>query len=413
MTNEYDIIIVGAGPAGSMAAIEASGLGLKTLVIDKKTEIGAPVRCGENIGEKSLRDLDITPEDEWVERYLVRQHYIVKGRRMTTQIRTYQVNRKLFEQSLAKKAIRGGADYRIRTELHSLVREDGALKGINTISHGRPGKFHGKIIIAADGVDSLTAKMAGFPTENFLKDYAAGFQYHMSNLTLDDPDAVHFYVDKKALGGYIWIFPRGEDSANVGIGMVPKKGLPGVRALLNNFIKARPGIFEKAEMVELVSGGVPLSYSFPALVGDNFMIIGDAGHFVSAISGGGMTWAMSSAKEAVRVAAAAIEAGDCSKSVLMPYQEKWLAGKGKTLRFYYKVRRFAENFDDATIDRASSLLSKKDLDNIAKKGRRFYWSLIPRKLPKAMPFMWRYYKSSRVVETEIKEEERQILEKSP
>ena len=413
MTEEYDIIVVGAGPAGSMAAIEASRLGLKTLVIDRKTEIGAPVRCGENIGEKSLKDLGITPEDEWVDRYLVRQHYIVKERRMTSQVRTYQINRKLFEQWLAKKAIRSGADYRIRTELHALVREKGALKGIDTMSHGRPEKFRGKLIIAADGVDSLTAKMAGFPTENFPKDYAAGFQYHMSGLALDDPDAVLFYVDKNALGGYIWIFPRSEDSANVGIGMVPKKGLPGVRILLNNFIKARPEIFEKAEMVELVSGGVPLTYPFPALVDDNFMLIGDAGHFVSAISGGGMSWAMFSAREAVRTAAAAIEAGDCSRSSLMPYQEGWLAGKGKTLRFYYKVRRFAENFDDATIDKATAILSKKDLDKVAKKGRRFYWSLIPRKLPKAMPFAWGYYRSSRAVEKEIKEEERQIREKCP
>ena len=143
MTGEYDIIIVGAGPGGSMAAIEATKLGLKTLVIDKRNELGAPVRCGENIGAKSLQGLDITPDDLWVERRLVRQHYVVRERRLTTNIKTYQINRKLFEQALAKEAIRNGADYRIRTELHSLLRENGELRGIGTLDHTRPVKYYG------------------------------------------------------------------------------------------------------------------------------------------------------------------------------------------------------------------------------------------------------------------------------
>ncbi|HID71977.1 MAG TPA: NAD(P)/FAD-dependent oxidoreductase, partial [Thermoplasmata archaeon] len=407
----YDIIVVGAGPAGNMVAIEGSKRGLKTLVIDKKSEIGSPVRCGENIGEKSLRELGLRADDEWVERYLKRQHYFVLGKKITVKIPTFQLNRKLFEQALAKEAIRKGADYRIRTELLSLIKDNGKIKGVKALSQGRVSSFYGKIIIAADGVDSLTAKMAGFPTENNLRDYASGFQYHLTNLNLEDPDALYFYIDEKALGGYIWIFPRDEVTANVGIGMIPKKGLPHVRTILNNFIQSHPEIFGKAEPLEIVSGGVPLGYPFPALVTDNFMIVGDAAHFVSAISGGGMSWAMFSAKEAVEVAAKAIEEGDCSKSMLLPYQEKWLKGRGKTLRFYYKVRRYAESFDEETVKKAVNILSKRDLDNIPKKGKSFYYTLALKKLPKAIPFILKYRKTSKEVEIELKREEKKILEK--
>ncbi len=348
---EYDVVIVGAGPGGSIAAREFAKRGLSTLVIERRQEIGAPVRCGEGLGEVWMKKAELEYDPTWcLQEMRGAVLYAPNGKpvKIPTDNKGYVIERKMFEKKLAAQAIREGAQYLVKTQVYDVIKDEkGFVAGVKT-KGGLLGArdFKAKLVIAADGVDSQTAKYAGINTFNPLSEVDSGYEYEMAGLKMDDPHMIHLYVGTEiAPRGYVWIFPKGKDTANVGIGIAGDNQQT-AKHYLDKFIASHPEIFEKAGAYEEKGGCVPVGAPLEKPYADGLMIIGDAAHMVNPIHGGGMGTAMEAAVIAARIGAEAVSRGDVSEQALKPFADEWFKERGEQLKRVLKVRKFFEKLSD-------------------------------------------------------------------
>jgi len=383
---EYDIIVIGAGPGGSGAALAAAKNGAKVLVLEKRQEVGAPKRCGEGLSRSTLKRMGIEKDDKWIRREMIGATcYAPNGKRVRVDYKDgpegYVVERKIFDKYLAEKAAEVGAKILAKAEVTGLLKEDGKICGVEMEFEDERRKVRAKIVIAADGVESKVAREAGLNTTLKLVDIASGAQFEMANVDID-PDRIEMYFGNEiAPWGYVWIFPKGEKTANVGIGV--RKPYAKERAIdyLKRFVESRPGL-RKGSIIEVNSGGVPVGGLMENMVTDNFMVVGDAAHQVNAIHGGGMGEAWLAGKIAGEVAAQAIKAKDCSKRLLSKYNKLWWEERGNKLQKLVKFREVVESLSDEDLNWLAGYLRGEDLIEFARSSGFGRFAKILMKKPK-------------------------------
>ena len=225
-TYDCDVVVVGAGPGGSMAARYCAEGGLKTILLEKKAEVGAPLRCAEGVSKKWLEEVGIEPEPMWIRGDM--KGAIIKSPQGTTfQLDEskagsevgYVLERHLFDKALARDAAKAGAQIMMRTSCTGIIREEGKIVGVKARSMGEEIEIRAKCVVAADGFESQVGRWAGVDTTLKLNDIDSCIQYRMVNIDCV-PDYCEFVIGSVAPGGYIWIFPKGEGVANVGIGVM-------------------------------------------------------------------------------------------------------------------------------------------------------------------------------------------------
>src|SRR4030043_121754 len=127
----YDIVIVGAGPAGSSAAMAAAKAGLKVLMVEKRAEIGSPKRCGEGLSKSALARMGLEKDDIWVCRTILgASAYAPNGKNITVGYKGpegWVIERKVFDKWLAKKAVQAGAKVLAKTDAVSLIKKGGKV----------------------------------------------------------------------------------------------------------------------------------------------------------------------------------------------------------------------------------------------------------------------------------------------
>ena len=362
---EYDVIIVGAGPSGSGAAVAAAKAGAKVLVLEKRQEIGAPKRCGEGLSISTMKRMGIEKDDSWVRRKIIGfTAYAPDGRFVRHDYKDgpegYIIERKVFDKHLAEKAVEAGARVISRAEVTGLLKKDGKVCGVEAEINEKKEEIKGKIVIAADGVESKIAREAGIDTTLKLSDAIAGAQFEMANIDID-PDRIEMYFgNEMAPGGYVWIFPKGEHIANVGIGVRKPYSKKKAIEYLKEFIEKRPGL-RKGSILEVNSGGVPVGGLMDDMVTDNFMVVGDAAHHVNPIHGGGIGEAWVGGAVAGEVAAEAIKKDDTSKKFLDKYNKLWWEKRGNKMKKLVKFREVIEAFSDDDLNWIVDFLKGEDL----------------------------------------------------
>lgn len=368
--SEYDVIVVGAGPAGATAAKAAAENGADVLMVDKRRELGVPVQCGEALSEEILKKLDIDPDPRWAINKINRA-MLVSPSGKSVEIKQkksakigYILDRKVFDKYLAILAIRSGADIRIDTFVNGLVKENGEINGV-TLQGKKGEEIRSDLIIAADGVMSRVARWAGFDTTLGMEDIESGAQFKMVNVDVEEKSMMKFYFGNEiAPGGYIWIFPRGDDIANIGIGVMPKKAEKKSIEYLKDFISARPEL-ENGRIIEINVGGVPVSGPIEKTYGDDIMIVGDAARQVNALTGGGIDWSMHAGNIAGEVAARAVAEGDTSEGNLKEYEDRWRDEMGDSLNKYYKGKEVLMDLSDGDLDDLADSLQDVDFEKIS------------------------------------------------
>ena len=223
---ETDVLVVGAGPAGSSAAKHAALNGAKVLMVEKKSEIGAPKRCAEGVSKDGLINLGIEPSSRWVASEIDGVRLVSPGgidawlTKDTVKLPEmgYVVERKVFDKFMAMDAARAGADTMIKTLAKGLEkREDHVL--VKAERMGEEIEIKTKIVIGADGPESRVGRWGGLKTTVKPKNMESGAQFEMVGVEMENPNALEFYFGSVAPGGYAWIFPKGDDIANVGLGV--------------------------------------------------------------------------------------------------------------------------------------------------------------------------------------------------
>ncbi|MDY6985703.1 MAG: NAD(P)/FAD-dependent oxidoreductase [Candidatus Thermoplasmatota archaeon] len=352
---EYDIIVVGAGPAGSMAAMEAAKQGARVLIIEKRQEAGSPVRCAEGVGKEGLLKTGIKIDNRWISNE-VKGAKLIAPNRITVELSSehagnevgFVLERKIFDRYLLCEAARQGADVTMKSSALGVIKDENGIRGVEVESSDGVHRIESKVVIACDGRESKVARSAGIDTKLKLKDMESCAEYLMVNVDYDE-DFTHFYVGQcYAPGGYVWVFPKGEGIANVGTGVLGSKigkrtGYP--KELLDRFIKNNRE-FEDAKIVEHISGTVPVALPLEKTYIDGLLIAGDAAHLTDPITGGGIINAMVSGKLAGSVAAKHIyEHTDLSE-----YEKLWKKElESALIRDYIMKERFV-NMSDNTLN---------------------------------------------------------------
>ena len=356
MKSKYDILVIGGGPAGALAAKTAAEAGNSVCLIEKRPAIGTPVRCAEGIGKELLKEF-VKPDPRWISADIERARLIapngttiaLEQDRAGNEV-GYVLDRKVFDRELVWQAAEAGADVAVKTRATAPIMENGAVRGANVISIGRPAEIRAEVVIAADGAEAQFARRAGLDTVVPLREMMSCAQYLMTDIDIDAGSTDFYLGNEVAPEGYLWVFPKGERTANVGIGISGRKSRDGSRAkdYLDRFIAKN---FPNGKTIEAIVGGVPVCRPLACTVADGLIVAGDAARVVDPITGGGIGNAMYTGRLAGEVATECIEAGNCSKDALMRYDREWRASKmGATIERNYKVKEYFVTLDDAKLN---------------------------------------------------------------
>jgi digeranylgeranylglycerophospholipid reductase len=379
-SDEYDVIVVGAGPAGSVAA-QNLAVDCDVLLVEKRQEIGSPVRCAEGVPLIETPFLFHTsfekyvePDKKWIASEVDGVCYNapdgttvdVSGEMLGMDGPLGLIlERKLFDRQLAKNAARAGAQIMVRTRATGLILEDSTVKGVRLNHLGEDFEARAQVVIGADGIESQVGRWGGINTTLNLKDIESCAQYHMQNVELKE-NTLEFYFGSKVPGGYAWVFPKGNDAANIGLGVLGSK-LNGKRPLdyLNDFVAQH---FPGGKPVEVVVGACPVSDALPTIVSDGLMLVGDAARHTEPITGGGIMAALQSGTIAGMVAKKAVRQNDASSKVLREYEDEWKRSFGKERKLMYKAKELVVSLSDDEINKICHAFTGITAGELNRKG---------------------------------------------
>jgi digeranylgeranylglycerophospholipid reductase len=369
---EVDCLVIGAGPAGSVTAREVAKGGWKVLLIEKRAEIGVPVRCGEGIS-KSLLDMIglerngsfISSEMDGAKIHSPGGVVLTLGPEIAGPEVGFVIQREKFDQELAKQAVRAGAELWVRAEAVSYERSDVGVK-VEVRRLTDDFEVHAKVVVAADGYESLIARWAGLDTKLELKDIDTCLQYEMVNVDTDDR-YTEFFIGKRFVpGGYVWCFPQGPGIANIGLGVNGSmvEGPADPKKYLDEFIASHPR-FSKGRITEINGGGVSVSLPLEETVSDHLIVVGDAARMIDPLTGGGVHNGCFAALQASKTIREALEKGDTSKSALEAYERRWREGLETEMARNYLAKEKLLEVSDETLDKVISAIAEYDLKEIS------------------------------------------------
>ncbi|MBD3376693.1 geranylgeranyl reductase family protein [candidate division KSB1 bacterium] len=348
MNDYYDIIIVGAGPAGSMAAQYAAREGASVALFERDRRVGSPVRCAEGVSHKSLETL-VEIKSSWIAQEITGAVFHSphgKTVKINTDQIGYVLHREIFDHDLAQMAVAQGAHLYTRANVTGLIKENGKIKGITLDHRGETFDIKCKIIIAADGVESRVGRWAGIKTRTAMKDIETCAQITASPIDVAPTD-IHFYFSRDlAPGGYIWIFPKGNRVANVGLGISGEYTEKSPMEYLDQFLTKFPNVSALTTTI----GSVPCSLPLEKVVADGFMIVGDAAHHANPMTGGGIINGMIGGKIAGEIAGKSIKENDRSERRLSEYSKTFNKIEGNKLKKFYRIKKVIYKFSDQELN---------------------------------------------------------------
>ena len=354
INNFVDVVVVGAGPAGSTAARFAAENSASVLVLERDREPGIPVRCAEGVSHFGLKRF-IEPDSRWIASKIEVAELIAPNGESTKMHQNgtgYVLERRIFDTELCNLACSKGAKLQMKANVTGLIKEDNKIKGVIYEHLGKTNQVFCDIVIAADGIESRVGRWAGIDTTLKLNDLDTCVQYTVTNINLDDDTCRFFFGNDIAPGGYVWVFPKSKNKANIGIGIAgdvaDKKG---PKEYLDEFMQKH---YPEARTNFFVCGGVPTAATLKDIAIDNFMIVGDAAHQVNPITGGGIIQGMVAGKIAGIVAGEAVKQKRFDKKFLQKYSKQWNQELGKNQKVMYSLK---EKFMKMNDERFNKLVS--------------------------------------------------------
>jgi len=339
---KYDVIIIGAGTAGCMAAKTTAKAGLNTLLIDRKNErdIGKKV-CGDAVGKHHFDKLSLNPPDgDELERVMegiriyspdMETVFDVKGEGLYG----FLLNRYLFGQRLLKDAVNAGASLKDSTQTLEPIIEKGYVAGIlaKDLKTETTTKLFSKVVVEASGFPAVIRKKLppemGIDTEVKNEDVEACYrEIRELKEPVENPELCQIYLTQKVCpGGYYWIFPKSDSKVNVGLGVAMTGNFPNPKNTLYAHVLSKP-IFKDSTIVEGGAWYVPTRRPLDSMVGNGIVIIGDAACQVNPIHGGGIGPSMMGGTIAGETIVKALEKDDVSRRGFWAYNVRYMESYG-------------------------------------------------------------------------------------
>jgi digeranylgeranylglycerophospholipid reductase len=320
---------------------------LDVLLVERKREVGQPLACAEAVSHEGLSNfLDPDP------RYISTRIDTVKFTVATGHSYTYQhtegigyvLDRPIFDSYLAQRAVMKGVELCIGTYASGIDMEAERPAMITMITENGEAKVEADFVIAADGVESMIGRMAGVKTMLKLRECDSSLQYRVSGIEVN-PRCLEFYVGGEySPDGYLWVFPKSDNTANIGLGFSPAEGNNReLRVRLDRFLRNRYREYD----VEFESCGmVPKFLGLDILGRDNLLLAGDAARTIDSLTGAGINRALHTGQLAARSVIQAAEGGVSREDLVGHYKDAVNKELGRDLHFFKKAHTVFRKFTD-------------------------------------------------------------------
>lgn len=345
------VLIVGSGPAGSMAAKTLAENDVNVIMIERNKHIGQPVRCAEGINKFLFQDTGIKKSYRFIENeirgskiYYYNELYDFRSE----QWQGYTINRKIFDPYLAKLAESAGAEILTRHKAVGMVKKGKKWNVKVKTKDNEIKNFETKIVIGADGFECYVGKWSGLRPKWKKNEYCKCLSLELECPSIVDKNFFHIAFGEEFKQGYAWIFPK-RKTANVGVGVSP---ILNAKNALNFFISDYPkinGILGKNYLIKEKRGGfIPITGPGKRnqLISNGVLLVGDAAGMVDPITGEGICPSMLSG----------ISAGETIVAAL--YKKKW---DKKTLGIYQNIWQKKKYMDTTLGNNFNSLLEMKKM----------------------------------------------------
>ncbi len=335
----FDIVVIGGGPAGSMAALTAADKGLSVLMVERDSVVGSPVRCAEGVDDKGLCEF-FEPDPVWISTKITGYSLVAPDSTVVEMnangYEGYILERLIFDRMIAEKAAASGAAIMTGTEAVGMSDFTGGQRTVTLASDGRNWDVGAKVVVAADGLESRVARWAGLKTHSSAHNMETAAMYILAGVDVDESVFQLYFTPEFAPGGYAWVFPKSNRTANVGLGIsgdYAKDKSP--LACLDDFCEK---YFPNVAVVGRTVGGVPCTGGIKKIIADGLLVAGDSAHMANPITGGGIINSMIAGKLAGEVAEKALAKGQANESALGDYVHHCDDRFAKMNRRFYKLK---------------------------------------------------------------------------
>ena len=383
MTVETDVVIVGGGPCGSLAALIAARRGAKVTVLEEHSLIGVPNHCAGHLSLNGLKHLGFTLPPSVIENTFDSAVFLSpSGEQFCVRFPspvTCAVNREFFDQHLAKMASAVGAKYLLNSRAETLINEKGAVKGVVIENQGAKNKVSSHIVIDAEGVASRILRDAELKPLNS-KMLVKSVSAEIDDVKDVETDRVEVYLGKSvAEGFYAWLMPKKDGTAR--IGLATSHGNP--RQCLKQFMnkhKIAKTKLGRSKIRQVTYHAIPLGGPISKTYASGFFAVGDVASQVKPTTGGGVVTGMICAKIAGEVAGRAVKEGIFSADFLKQYEVEWAHVLDFDMKAMLFARKLLNNLSDHEIDKLfrvsnrlhleEALIHVKNLDSQGKEAVR-------------------------------------------
>ena len=360
MSNTYDLVVVGGGPAGSSAAHTASRNGLKVVLIEKEESIAESVRTSGVTWIQNIEEFGI-PEDCYnpvknFEFYSPNNKVSIGD----TVARSAVLDVRKTYRWLASQAEESGTEIVVNTTVKDAIKDDsGKIIGVKAIQNEKEIEFFGKVVVDASGFQSTVAKSMGFvkPWERF----GAGAEYEAKVEHVKADTWWLMVGEKYSPAGYAWIFPLGDNIARIGVGIGKPDSPVDPTARLKELIENKEGPIAdlgKIEPIEFHYGLIPNDGLSRKTVYDNLILVGDSAGQANPLVLEGIRYAIKFGRIAGEVASKAIKSNDTSEKKLSEYEDNWKKAIESKIKSAGKVQDRWIGLTDEDWDKELDIISE-------------------------------------------------------
>ena len=361
---QYDVVVVGGGPAGSSAAWAAAKNGIKVALIEKEGSIAETVRTSGVTWIQNIKEFGIpencynpiknfsfcSPNNEVTISDSVPRAAVLDVRK------TYRW--------LANEAEKEGADIFIKTSINDVIKNDnGDIVGVSGTGPKGEITFRSKIIIDASGFSSTICKAMGFATQ--WERFGAGAEWEVKAEHVDSETWWLMVGQQYSPAGYAWIFPLGDDIVRIGVGVGKPESNVDPTQRLKELMDTKLGPIKKLGKItpiEFHYGLIPNDGLSRKTVFNNLILVGDSAGQANPLVLEGIRYAIKFGRVAGKVSADCIKSGNTDRDALLPYEENWRKAIESKIKSASKVQDRWIGLSDEEWDKELDIISELKSD---------------------------------------------------
>jgi digeranylgeranylglycerophospholipid reductase len=360
-----DVLVVGAGPVGSVAARTASECGADVLLLEEHPEVGSPVFCAEGISLKCVEDSGLEAKPPLVCHDITETRIIAPDTNyielVSPKWSEFIINRDFFDRALSEKAVKSGVRLMTNTRAITVTKKGDTVTGVMAKSTEAELKISAKVVVGADGHASIVRKTSGL--SRWFSDVYTCAQFKIGGLDLNPQVKEILLGGNIAPGGYAWVFPKSREVANVGLG-VRRIHKTSPIEYLKRYVDS-DARFKGAEIQRVTGGICPASGTLSKIVDNGVMVVGDAAGQLMPLTGAGVQSGIEAGRISGEVAAQSVEEGDVSASRLSMYERRFDGEWGERIRNSRWGRDLLDRLRDEDLNRLPRVISGEDLVKLA------------------------------------------------